>query len=539
MARPRFRVGRIVAVFVLFLILCLLLELNRFLPGGWPGGGGDGGFRRAGTVDLQDVPGTPDAERPGRTRMTEADERPPVEVPHDGVVIEIRTPDGRYSEQWRFGLGVGGSEDVVGESTHGRHVSRDRRLAKDGFRVRTGGGALRVRPDLARTKRGHWIVVAPPNLPSAGRKRTSFEITFRATWGTSRIARIERADGSVQDMPIGKDGTLSVKKQREPFRVTPIFDGVEGRAVWIAQRTPTPITLASPPQPTEADAPTRDRIVLLPSGAMGFVARFAGPALGSGEQEPTFHFAHPEGEAGASRSLRVPKGVAVDLLVDDPVQRPYSMRIAPGAATVEPAYEAHAGASVPVRVLDASGKPVKGAFVVAGVSADPFLTLRYGTTDAEGRVTLTGLRPGALGVFVAAAEQGFATQRVLMNVTAKPVHEVRLAPGRPLAVVVVDPQGLPISGALVDVEPEGDGAPVASAPRPTGGVLPEVSLVQRRALGWTPAHTDTHGRWQAEGLGKGRYRVRIQADGYERATVEAVEAGTGRTWFVTLVPKQG
>ena len=44
--RRRFRIRR-TAVFLLVLAaLFVLLELNRFLPGGWPGGGGDGGFRR-------------------------------------------------------------------------------------------------------------------------------------------------------------------------------------------------------------------------------------------------------------------------------------------------------------------------------------------------------------------------------------------------------------------------------------------------------------------------------------------------------------
>ena len=54
MARPRFRIGRIFVVFVMFVLLCLLLELNRFLPGGWPGGGGAGGARKAGTVPHTD-----------------------------------------------------------------------------------------------------------------------------------------------------------------------------------------------------------------------------------------------------------------------------------------------------------------------------------------------------------------------------------------------------------------------------------------------------------------------------------------------------
>lgn len=535
MARPRFRVGRILTVLVLFVLLCLLLELNRFLPGGWPGGGGDGGLRRAGQLDLDDVPGTTEADRPAPTRMKEAEGRPPVRVPRDGVVIEVRQPDGTYRETWRFGLGEGGPEDEVSAELLGRHTSKDRRIVEDGFRVRAGEGLIRVLPTLARTDPGHWIVVAPGELPRPARRRTRFDVLVEATWGTSKVVRVEAADGTTQDVPVDDQGKVALEGRREPFRVAAVIDGIEGAARWVGPRTSGAVALDAPPEPDALDEAERARVVLLPKGAIRFAARYATP-VGSGVAEPVFRVVGPEGEAGTGRTLRVPKDVAIDVLVDDPTQRPYSVTIEPGTATQEIAYEVHSGKTLTLRVRDPAGNPVAGAFVVAGVSAAPFLALRHDTTDTAGRAVLRGIPLGPLGVFVAAPDQGFATRRVLIEVKGDATHDVRLARGLPLHVVVSDPEGLPIPGATVDLEPQEQGAPVPSAPRPTSGVLPEVSPAVRAALGWTDTATDERGGWRAEGLPVGRYRLRVRAPGHERMAIRDVEPGVARTWFVTLLP---
>src|SRR5262245_52262835 len=74
--RRRLHFKRLLALIVLVLLCLLLLELNRFLPGVWPGGGGKTGSRPVAT-GLKDDPSRvrpPDrpageAERPAGLRV--------------------------------------------------------------------------------------------------------------------------------------------------------------------------------------------------------------------------------------------------------------------------------------------------------------------------------------------------------------------------------------------------------------------------------------------------------------------------------------
>ena len=70
MSRPRLRIRRKLIVVALIAVLLLLLELNRFLPGGWPGGGGEGGFRRSDVLGLEGDASTADETRLGPQENT-------------------------------------------------------------------------------------------------------------------------------------------------------------------------------------------------------------------------------------------------------------------------------------------------------------------------------------------------------------------------------------------------------------------------------------------------------------------------------------
>src|SRR5262245_2603370 len=54
MARRRFHIRRLLALIVLVLLCLLLLDLNRFLPGSWPGGSGTTGSRPVSTGVVDD-----------------------------------------------------------------------------------------------------------------------------------------------------------------------------------------------------------------------------------------------------------------------------------------------------------------------------------------------------------------------------------------------------------------------------------------------------------------------------------------------------
>src|SRR5262245_52959070 len=89
--RKRLHFKRLLALIVLVLLCLLLLELNRFLPGFWPGGGGKTGSRPVAT-GLKDDPSRvrpPDrpagaAERPAALLRVEvvapSDDRGPADV---------------------------------------------------------------------------------------------------------------------------------------------------------------------------------------------------------------------------------------------------------------------------------------------------------------------------------------------------------------------------------------------------------------------------------------------------------------------------
>jgi hypothetical protein len=65
--RKRFRPGRLLVVAILALLIAFLLELNRFLPGVWPGGGGSRGSRPHATGTTP-APDRVTAGRPSRRR---------------------------------------------------------------------------------------------------------------------------------------------------------------------------------------------------------------------------------------------------------------------------------------------------------------------------------------------------------------------------------------------------------------------------------------------------------------------------------------
>src|SRR5262245_47565738 len=95
-ARPR--PLRWLIVIVLLVLVCLLLELHRFLPGGWPGGGGSSGFRRL------SAQGGEDPTRIKRPEGWKADW-----TPKDGVTLSVRGPTGTPATGWRVSAGENGS----------------------------------------------------------------------------------------------------------------------------------------------------------------------------------------------------------------------------------------------------------------------------------------------------------------------------------------------------------------------------------------------------------------------------------------------
>jgi len=173
------------------------------------------------------------------------------------------------------------------------------------------------------------------------------------------------------------------------------------------------------------------------------------------------------------------------------------------------------GATVTVRIADQDGRPV------AGATAE-ILEQREGsssstpapTPDAEGRVTQTGLLPGASCRITVSAPGAFAANTAWWLAEAGATHDfgtltVRLCTGR-VSGMVVDENGMPLAGARV-FDPLD---------------APEVR----------EARTDAAGRFALEGLAEGA--VCVFAESPERA-MACVLAETGADDVrLTLLPRQ-
>ncbi len=147
MSRPRLSLRRWLGVAALLLLLALLLELNRFFPGTWPGGGSHGAPRPG-----ADAAG---AAAPDPARVAPPGGLPADGLPHAGVRVSLRLASGRPATDLR----VAAEGDPAGE------VSADpagtlglRPPLGEGFGVRAAGGTLHHRAGAAARE---WVVYLP------------------------------------------------------------------------------------------------------------------------------------------------------------------------------------------------------------------------------------------------------------------------------------------------------------------------------------------------------------------------------------------
>ncbi|MFV1959958.1 MAG: hypothetical protein ACC662_11175, partial [Planctomycetota bacterium] len=93
MARRRLHLRRTLALVLLLAVLTALLELNQLVPGVWPGGGEEGGFRRDLPIDAE-----ADRLRPGSGET----------LPGEGTVtVTARLVDGTTPASWRLQVASG------------------------------------------------------------------------------------------------------------------------------------------------------------------------------------------------------------------------------------------------------------------------------------------------------------------------------------------------------------------------------------------------------------------------------------------------
>lgn len=176
----------------------------------------------------------------------------------------------------------------------------------------------------------------------------------------------------------------------------------------------------------------------------------------------------------------------------------------------------HSASTVTGRVLDERQRPIRGATVAVARSLGPGALDESGdtVTDARGAYELSDVASGGHALVMQVAATGFATRRVTMP-PLRPgearVQPIALESAADLRVRVVDAEGRPLPGALVEVYGLCDGA-----------------LLGGRT-------TDAEGRTRVEGCSLTRsYRVMAKAPGHCIGTV--AEADASRVVEVRLEP---
>lgn len=566
MARRRLHVRRHAAALAGLLVLLGLLELNQWLPGGWPGGGGDGGFREV------------SSSRPDTSRLRPPlgeTPPPPREAP---LPVTVRAATGVEADDWTFeARGAGFRLDGPGErslehgpATTGRpwtvHLPEEVTQAPEASEA-----PLVVRAAAAEDGRPlAGVAVTWEGWGATGEGATDAEGVLRAPVSAARLRVALRGDGRFSEVrwvdPRGGDASFRLRPR--PTEVVRFVDAASGQAlavdhlrlldregsVWLeetALRDATAprdrldlsriegsdrldgavlevgapdhpvvrVALADVPEVLPLDAGRRFRVRTFdergsPVRRRDVEAHYRPRSTGNA---PVF----PEGREVVRTfegDVVVPQGVAAHLLVGGGASAPRAVDVAADAEPGRLDVRLQPGGRLRVRVLAAEDdQPLPAARVVVVAAVEGLRLERRLATDAEGVAGFSELPRGWVEVYAHAPDRAWA---VATREIGEGEDEVvlRLGKGHALRLIVETPGGLPVEDVRVQAEPL-DGQ--------AGDVVPPGAAALR---------TDADGVLVLEGLQDRGYRVRLSRSGYRPQVLEDVRPGDG-VHFVTLVPR--
>ena len=249
MSRPRLRLRRTLVLLLLLLLLALLLELNRWLPGTWPGGGGSGwearalpaAERRDDHPKRDDETADPDV---GVARPTEADR--PLPLPTLAPVsVLVLSADGTPATDARLGGGAGGAMDAVPDAKGWTRLERRDVLAQ-GLRVRHEQRDLRhLGAGAAGTPAGTgpWIVHLPdsatPPLKSAQAREVTLETAGSALPAGTIVEALGAGGDVLESMRADAAGKLRVDRIDDVVRLR-LKDRPDVTSPWVSLRESEP-----------------------------------------------------------------------------------------------------------------------------------------------------------------------------------------------------------------------------------------------------------------------------------------------------------
>ncbi|MGE0190914.1 MAG: hypothetical protein AB7T63_02630 [Planctomycetota bacterium] len=251
MSRPRLRLRRTLVVLLLLLLLALLLELNRWLPGTWPGGGGSGwearplpsAQRRDDRPKRDDETADPDV---GVARPTESDRPLPLPGANE-VQVLVLAADGTPATDARLGAGAGGAMSAQPDARGWTRLDRREVLAQ-GLRVRHGQRDLRhLGAGAAGTpaSSGPWTVHLPPQATPPLRTPQPREVTLESTGAgppaAGALVEALGADGDVLDtLRADAAGRVRVDRLQDVVRLR-LKDGPDADSTWVSLRESGPL----------------------------------------------------------------------------------------------------------------------------------------------------------------------------------------------------------------------------------------------------------------------------------------------------------
>ncbi|MFM8980891.1 MAG: hypothetical protein ACKOSS_10595 [Planctomycetia bacterium] len=418
------------------LLLVVLLEMHRCLPGGWPGGGGPGGFRRLDVGEGSDP-----------AQLARAEGWKPDWKPRDGVTMRVRLPGGTDAPGWRATAGDGGQAEGP-ERGGDRVLLRDASYQSQGFSVRWGADSVltHAAPPASEATPTWRVALPAAALPARLGPRSVTLSVVRAGSGAPLAGAKVRVGDELAPRSTDERGHLAVPTLRALTRVTVEAEGHAPAEAWVHPQAAADARIELSPLLTLwtpfLDAGSRAETPIL---AGRLVAR-DGRVLWEAVRTPSARPARIEAQVPAA-SLR-----GARLSVQSEGRPLTEVAFEPGTREV---LLADRGRALTLTARGSDGQPValrtaQASYAAGGRGA-----------PSEGRGVLERLEPGRDGSMrlvvpadapaTVVVESGQHAPAVVRIDGQEPggAREVRLEAGVRVPVLVLDRRGRPVRDAQV------------------------------------------------------------------------------------------
>lgn len=434
------------------LLLVVLLEMHRCLPGGWPGGGGEGGFRR---LDI--------GEGSDPAQLVRAEGWKPDWTPRDGVTLRVRLPGGTDVPGWRASPSEGGQAEGP-ERGGDRVLLRDAAYQQRGLSVRWGADSVLTHPaPPASDATPTWRVALPgAALPARLSPRSVTLTVVRAGTGAPLPDAKVRVGDELAARSTDEKGHLTLAGLPALTRLSVQAEGYAPAEAWVHPQAGAEARVELSPLVTLwtpfIDATTRAETPILSARLLAQDGRVLWEAVRTASARPARVEAQvpAAGLRGAHLSVQA-EGRPLTEVPFEPGTREVVLADRGRAMTVT----ARGPDGAPVALRTAQASYASGGRGAQAEGRGVLERLEPGR-DGSVRLVVPGEAPATLVV-----ESGQHAPAVVRIEPAEPAgaREVRLEAGVRVPVLVVDRRGRPVRDAQVLARVVLDGVRVEVAAR--------------------------------------------------------------------------